>query len=335
MNLNEEIDRGSYGVVKKVSVYGINCAAKDIHDFFIKYSTDKEFKRIKKNFLEECIKCSKLFHPNIVQFIGIYYPSKKAKLPWIVMELMNHNLAGFVEKYSEESISLFIKASIFCDISLGIQFLHARNIIHRDLSSKNILLTKHLTAKIADLGVAKKIDPNGSNSHSVVPGTKDFLPPEVVSDSATNTSHYEKPIDIFSLGCIMIHVVTQKWPSPLPETYYDEKLKKKVVLSEIDRREAYLKQIQKLSDLKEIIEKCLHDGPKVRPTAIEMVNKLQMLKFFYQKTSELTDDKVNAVEFEKHLRLRDNRLSEQQLEIEKLSKVIEEAHKHLQVRFTI
>ena len=218
VDLGVEIGRGSYGLVKTVSIHGTTCAAKDIHAILINYAGDKELERITKCFLEECVKCSKLFHPNIVQFLGIYYPSKLAKLPWLVMELLDCSLTDFVEKYNKESVSLFVKASIFCDISLGLQFLHGQDIIHRDLSSNNILLTKHLTAKIADLGMAKLIDPDGSRSHTLAPGNKTFLPPEVFSVKP----HYGKPVDVFSLGCIMIHVITRQWPNPADETHYNE-----------------------------------------------------------------------------------------------------------------
>lgn len=136
VNLEEQLDCGAYGVVRKVSLYGTNCAAKEIHANLIYYASNEGFQRIKKIFLEECVKCSKLFHPNIVQFLGIHYPSKQAKLPWLVMELMDRSLTAFVENHDKESISLFIKASIFCDISLGLQFLHAQDIIHRDLTSR-------------------------------------------------------------------------------------------------------------------------------------------------------------------------------------------------------
>ena len=326
-DLGEEIGRGAYGIVKKVSIYGTICAAKDIHANLIHYASDKELEHIKKSFLEECVKCSKLFHPNIVQFLGIHYPSKQAKLPWLVMELLDCSLAGFAKKYDKESVALFVKASIFCDISLGLQFLHGRDIIHRDLSSNNILLTKHLAAKISDLGVAKLVDSSGTKSHTVVPGTQHFLPPEVISDTAK--SHYGKPIDVFSLGCIMIHVTTHEWPAPLPETHYDPKLQKKVVLSEIERREAYLNQIQELPELKVLIENCLHDDPRLRPDATQMVEESGKLKILYQNKSSFAGSEMNSVEFEKCLKLQEKRMSEQQSEIQKLNKTI---NKPLQVR---
>ena len=322
VDLKEEIGRGAYGIIKEVSVHGTICAAKEIHELLINYASGVEFERIQKIFLEECVKCSKLFHPNIVQFLGIHYPSKQAKLPWLVMELLDCSLTGFVKKYDKENVSLFVKTSIFCDISLGLQFLHGRNIIHRDLSSNNVLLTKHLTAKIADLGVAKVIDPDGSKSFSVAPGTQHFLPPDVFSDS--DKSHYGKPIDVFSLGCIMIHVTTHEWPAPLPATQYNPELRGKVAFSEVDRRKAYLDQIQELPELKVLIENCLDDGPKMRPDITKMVNDLGKLRLTYQKNSNLAGNEMNAVEFEESLKSQDKT-------IENLNKTIQDANKLLQV----
>ena len=57
---------------------------------------------------------------------------------------------------------------------------HTQSIIHRDLSSNNILLTKHLVAKISDLGMAKVIPP-GLQKHTRAPGTVVFMPPEALS----------------------------------------------------------------------------------------------------------------------------------------------------------
>ena len=311
VDLGVEIGRGSYGFVKKVSFHGTICAAKDIHSILINYASDKELKRITKSFLEECVKCSKLFHPNLVQFLGIYYPSKQAKLPWLVMELLDCSLTGFVEKYDEESVPLFVKASMFCDISLGLRFLHDQDIIHRDLSSNNILLTKHLTAKIADLGMAKLIDPDGSRSHTLAPGTKTFLPPEVFSVKP----HYGKPVDVFSLGCIMMHVITHQWPDPADETHYDEALGRKVVLSEIARRKVYLNTIQK--PIKSLILSYIHDSPKQRPEIAMVVAELQQLKTSCQKPISF-----NVVEFESHLKL-------QQKTNEQLLKKQRETHEQL------
>ena len=274
IDLNEEIGRGAYGVVRKVSVHGTICAAKNLHYLLINYADKEQFEIIQKNFLEECIKCSKLVHPNIVQFLGIHYPpSEDAKLPWLVMEKLDCSLTSFLANHTQSTASLNAKISIIHDISLGLRYLHARDIIHRDLSSNNILLTKHLTAKIADLGVAKLINPDGTRSHTLAPGTQFFLPPEAM----IARPHYSKPVDVFSLGCVMIHLMTHEWPEPAPETQYNETLGKKAALSEVERRQVYLDCIVEPRKLKELILLCLHDSSKLRPVIVEVCEEVENL----------------------------------------------------------
>ena len=331
VDLDKEIGRGSYGVVKEVCVHGTTCAAKDIHKVLIDYSIGESLEVLKKKFYEECVNCSKLLHPNIVQFLGIYYPSEDIKLPWLVMEKLDCSLTSFVAKYLRNDVSLNVKISIIHDISLGLRYLHSRDIIHRDLSSNNILLSKHLTAKIADLGVAKLIDPDGTRSHTLAPGTQHFLPPETV---ATNVQ-YGKPVDVFSLGCVMIHLVTHEWPVPAVETYYDEMLGRKAVLSEIERRQVYLDQILEPTALKDLILLSLHDNPRERPIIAKLCAVLEELIAHHFKQRPVVAE--NRLEFEEHLRAQEVRANEQlleiilkEMEINRLNIALLEANKQLE-----
>ena len=45
---------------------------------------------------------SRILHPNVVQFLGVHYPSPDSQLPWLVMELMYMSLTGLIEKYERE-----------------------------------------------------------------------------------------------------------------------------------------------------------------------------------------------------------------------------------------
>ena len=132
----------------KVHVHGTLCAAKEIHLLLVKSASLQEFETIRKSFYEECIKASRIHHPNVVQMLGIYYPIPQAKLPWLVMEMMQSSLKGFLIKHDQANVPLHFKLSILVDVAQGLEFLHGQNIIHRDLSSNNVLLTKHLVAKL-------------------------------------------------------------------------------------------------------------------------------------------------------------------------------------------
>ena len=226
----------------------------------------------KRAFLSECVQSSRIFHPNIVQFLGIYYPSPRARLPWLVMELMHISLRSLIEKYEKNDFSFHFKLSILMDTCNGLQFLHSQNIIHRDLSSNNILLTKHLVAKISDLGMAKVIPP-GLQRHTQAPGTVVFMPPEALSINP----QYGKPIDIFSVGCVCMHIISMEWPTPL-----DRVSANNVVLSEVQRRQQYFTKLNQYPSLEQLVKQCLQDKPEQRPVIEEVTKSLESIGHDHQ-----------------------------------------------------
>jgi len=213
----KEIGRGSYGRVMEVSTF---CAAKELHTTLFDASGSQKLKDL---FIQECYNSSQLYHPNIVQFLGIYYPSKDVKLPWPVMERMDCSLTHYLKTHKRDEVPFQVKMSILNDISLGLKYLHVQDIIHRDLSSNNVLLSKYLVAKIGGLGVAKVINPDHTKTGTQAPDTTHFMPPEALSVNP----HYGKPVDVFSFGCVMIHTMTHDWPAPKDETLIDKSSGKK------------------------------------------------------------------------------------------------------------
>ena len=270
----EEIGKGSYGRVFKATTL---CAVKEIHPMLVNDCTPEELAALKEKFLNECLHCSQLCHPNIVQFLGIYYPNKDVKLPWLVMEKMDCSLKQFLNTHKPTEVSFEVRMSILHDISLGLQYLHVQEIIHRDLSSNNVLLTKQMVAKIGDLGVAKVIDPTRFKTATRAPGTVTFMPPEALSHNPT----YGKPVDVFSLGCVTIHIMTHKWPVPKDEIHIDKRTGRKSALSEIERREHYLGLIQP-QQITDCIKQCLHELPDNRPTVSDICKVLQDLQPKFQ-----------------------------------------------------
>ena len=261
----DSIGVGSYASVYEVMVHGTLCAAKVMHPILLNETN-------KRAFLSECLRSSRILHPNVVQFLGIYYPSPKDRLPWLVMELMYISLRGLIEKYEKEDFPFHFKLSILQDTCNGLEFLHSQNIIHRDLSSNNILLTKHLVAKISDLGMAKVI-PLGLQKHTQAPGTVVFMPPEALSV----ISKYGKPIDVFSVGCVSVHMISMKWPLPL-----DKISANNVVLSEVQRRQQYFTKMVKYPSLEQLVKQCLQDKPEQRPVIEEVTKILRNVTYDHQ-----------------------------------------------------
>ena len=275
------IGRGAYGRVIEVYVHGTLCAAKEIHPALVENVSARESEAIRKTFCEECVKASRIHHPNIVQMLGIYYPTPQAKLPWLVMELMQTSLKGFLEKYEQGKVPLHFKLSMLVDVVQGLEFLHGQDIIHRDLSSNNVLLTKSLVAKIADLGVAKVIQENKMKTHTQAPGTTHFMPPEALKSKP----HYGKPVDVFSLACVALQIMSHQWPEPkdlLPEDSM-------TALTEIQRRDEYITFCTQPA-LKKLVELCLHNKPEQRPEISVVCVKLKELKVTIEKQIPFATD---------------------------------------------
>jgi NIMA (never in mitosis gene a)-related kinase 1/4/5 len=119
----------------------------------------------------------------------------------IVMEYCSkHDLCSYIKKQKTHFIENFVW-KVFIHICLGVQYLHSKSIIHRDLKSLNIFLTKDNSAKVGDLGASRQIDDQGNiiddeSNHKV--GTPFYLAPELWNDRP-----YTKKTDIWALGVIL------------------------------------------------------------------------------------------------------------------------------------
>ena len=281
----EELGRGAYGRVYAVKYCETICAAKEIHSILVEGVGQVQMQRTIESFMRECRQCSRLRHPNVIQFLGVYYPTgaggvNRMRLPVMVMEMMADSLTSFVEKH--EKIPVHIKYSIVHDVSLGLCYLHNHDppIVHRDLSPNNILLTADHVAKISDLGVAKVIKADSRKTMTIAPGTVDFMPPE----SLANSPVYGLSMDVFSFAGIILHTFNQQWPRPTEQVQFDPKTRKRVALSEVERRQLYLdKMIGEVEVLRQLVEECLDDDPAVRPTIASVCERIQVSKDAYMK----------------------------------------------------
>ena len=73
---NKELGYGAYGKVFTVDYLGLSCAAKGIHSLLLHGVSAEDKKAIKDGFIRECYHSSLIRHPNIVQFMGVYYTER-------------------------------------------------------------------------------------------------------------------------------------------------------------------------------------------------------------------------------------------------------------------
>ena len=274
ITIGHQIGRGANGRILEAKWEGIVIAVKEIHSIFMNEVSDLEFQSFKRSFLRECEQSSRLRHPNIVRFFGIYHPPG-ARVPSLVMERLHCSLTSLLE--NNPVVPIGTKIWIIKDVALGLRYLHTRNppIIHRDLSSNNVLLSKGMEGKIGDLGTARLVDPRRQSMMTTAPGTLHFMPPEALAD--VMNIHYGKELDVFSFGCVMLHTLSHEWPTPSEAVIINPDTGLVTGRTEVDRRIQYFEGIDRSrSDVMiPLIESCLSNLPMNRPSIVRVCDQLE------------------------------------------------------------
>lgn len=199
--IKEKIGTGSYGVVYKV----LNLNDKQIYVLkqISLFGLNKSQIQDVKN---EATILSKLSSHWIVKYYDSFEENGTLA---IIMEycdagdLSNYlnNMGKTGKLLAEDRVWKF-----FIQISLGLADIHRRKILHRDLKSLNIFLTKDDKVKIGDLGVAKVLSQQTNFAKTFV-GTPYYLSPEICEEKP-----YNEKSDVWALGCILYEMASFKHP---------------------------------------------------------------------------------------------------------------------------
>ena len=284
---NETLGTGSYGAVCKAKCDQLICAAKLIFPVLFRIQITepgKEHRQPFHRFEQECRFLSQVNHPKIVQYLGTYR-DPETNAPVLLMELMDESLTHFLES-SPGDIPYHIQVNLSLqDIAQALVFLHANGIIHRDLSSNNVLLIAGDRAKVSDFGMSKFSDMNITRpgTQTQCPGTPVFMSPEALDEPPL----YTEKLDIFSFGVILIQIMTQKFPEP--SVRFDNKqfsdsqnpfrkINAKVLIPEFERRQAHISLIEPTHPLLPIALECLKDEAEERPSSQQLCQSMDALK---------------------------------------------------------
>ena len=172
---SQPLGHGSYGAVYGAKCDQLLCAAKVLHPTILD-PRDPGADRIMERFCQECALLERIRHPNIVQYLGTAM-IPESRLPVLLMELLDESLAKMLER-SQHLLAYYIQVDICHDVALAIAYLHSNNIIHRDLSSNNVLIIAGRKAKVTDFGMSKlAIAASTMTRLTLCPGTPAYMPP--------------------------------------------------------------------------------------------------------------------------------------------------------------
>lgn len=156
----------------------------------------------------------RLHHPNIVEYYGCTRNETKNTLNIFMEYITGGSLVTYAKKFKVIPAPLIRRWAY--QMVVGVRYLHANKVIHRDIKGENILMTNDGVIKLADFGCSKALDGVSAGTqgcHSMV-GTPYWMAPEVITCSKDATSSYGTKADIWSVGCTIIEMITGRPPWP-------------------------------------------------------------------------------------------------------------------------
>ena len=168
----ELIGSGSFGNVYRAELDGKPVAVKILHEHYFREPHSNN--ECLKKFEAECKILQELQHENVVTLLDFIISHKSP--PMLITELLDCDLGKHIRNCNPGKIPFSETVSILLDVAEGLAYLHQQNppIVHRDVASKNILLTKERQAKIADVGLAKVL-PKGEQNYCFLCPERQFM----------------------------------------------------------------------------------------------------------------------------------------------------------------
>ncbi|XP_025057785.1 mitogen-activated protein kinase kinase kinase 4 isoform X2 [Alligator sinensis] len=199
-------------------------------------------------------------HPNLVRYFGVELHREEM---YIFMEYCDEGTLEEVSKLGlqEHVIRLYSK-----QITIAINVLHEHGIVHRDIKGANIFLTSSGLIKLGDFGCSVKLKNNTQTMPGEVNstlGTAAYMAPEVIT-RAKGEGH-GRAADIWSLGCVVIEMVTGK--RPWHEYEHNFQIMYKVGMG---HKPPIPERVS--PEGKDFLSHCLESDPKMRWTASQLLD---------------------------------------------------------------
>lgn len=153
---------------------------------------------------------AQLQHENLIR---VYDEGELGGMPYLVMEYISgQTVAQLIA--DQKRLPVNIATELARQVALGLEHLHIKKLLHRDVNPANILVDRSGTAKLTDLGLAIDLDDEEDvvTRDGATVGTFDYISPE----QARNPRNIDTRSDIYSLGCTLYHMITGQVPFPAP-----------------------------------------------------------------------------------------------------------------------
>jgi len=231
-----------------------------------------------ERFAREAQAASAVTSPQVVQVIDAGISDGQH---YLVMELVvGRNVGDILDEVAKQdqatpptdrprgSLDARAVVRIAIHVAEGLQAIHACGIVHRDIKPDNIMVTVAGTIKIADLGLAKRLDDpdlQRLTGTGMVVGTPLYVSPEGIRDP----QHVDGAADVYGLGATLYHLLAGRPP-------FDGKTPYEVMRGHLEEKFQPLLQLNPAlpKGLVEVIEGCLAKKPTARPSPAAIISAL-------------------------------------------------------------
>ncbi|KAL6639042.1 hypothetical protein ACP70R_022772 [Stipagrostis hirtigluma subsp. patula] len=260
------IGSGGYGTVYKAQLQGGRQAA-------VKMLHPTEEEAIdEKRFLSEIEMLTKIRHRSIVKLYGYCSHPRYKFLVYDYIDRGNLHATLENEDLAKE-LDWMKRITIARDVAQAMYYLHHEcnpPIIHRDITSSNILLDIAFKANVSDFGIARMLKPDSSN-WSEIAGTYGYIAPEL-----SYTSVVTPKCDVYSFGVVVLEIVMGRYPRELQSLVSMQRHHPNLAMDILDQRPSLPNTVEKkeIALLIEVAFSCVQSSPQSRPEMQDVYHKL-------------------------------------------------------------
>jgi len=260
IQLEAEVGRGATGSTYRGKWDSTQVAVKVIRQESLASSADEK-QSLLNEFGREVAALSKMRHPNVVSFLGASISPPKFCL---IIEFCEGGNLWEVLRRQPETVDFLSMALQFAS---GMRYIHdTARMLHRDLKTPNLLLTKSGKLKIADFGMTLGDDEHNNQTAEV--GTLRWMAPEMMLHQP-----YAAPADVYSMGIIFWELLTKDVPWRTLQIMGS--LPPLAIVNALNAKKRLELPKDTPKPIAALIRECWHPDPEKRPPAADILRRLE------------------------------------------------------------